>query len=306
MSQESLPGASPTESAPPAPRIAERGIVVNGVRIATAMSEGPRELLARLPLVVLLEAGFVWRDYAVVLDRFAPERRVFALDWPGFGASAKPAPADFTYSTHSFAKLLSAWLDALGIARAVLLGNGVGAIAALRYAVAHPTRVLGLALVAPLGFAQHALLAGLARRLTGSPFLLRRIEPLVTSLLLGPTSPDVTSIAHRHRELRTAADCAASIQALAALSRSLAATEVDLSTLASQITAPSLVLRGALDPLVTAAEVHRAASSIGARGALEVTLPDAGHLPFLQQPDRFHQALAGLINAAESATPPLS
>jgi pimeloyl-ACP methyl ester carboxylesterase len=288
------------------PRIAERGIVVNSLRIATAMSDAPRDLPARVPLVVLPEAGFVWRDYALILDRFAPERRVFALDWPGFGASAKPAPSDFSYSTENYANLLSDWLDTLGIARAVLLGNGVGAVAALRYAVAHPSRVLGFALVAPLGFAQSGMVRGLVRRLTGSQFLLRRIEPLATLLLLGPTTPDVTSSAHRHRELRAAPDHAASIQALATLSRSLAASEPDLSMLASQITAPSLVLRGALDPLVTAAEAHRAATTIGAHGALEVTLPDAGHLPFLQQPDRFQQALAGLIGTAESATTQLS
>jgi pimeloyl-ACP methyl ester carboxylesterase len=299
MTYEPSASGPPAQDAPPAPRIAERGIVVNGVRIATAMSEAPRELLAHLPLVVLPEAGFVWRDYAVVLDRFATERRVFALDWPGFGASAKPAPDDFAYSMENYANLLSAWLDALGLPRAVLLGNGLGAVAGLRYAVAHPSRVLGLALVAPLGFAQSGLVAGLARRLTGLPFLLRHIEPLATSLLLGPTTPDVTPIAHRHRELRAAANHTASIQALAALSRSLAAAEADLSMLASQITAPSLILRGVLDPLVTAAEAHHAATTIGEHGALEVTFPDASHLPFLQQPERFYHALAGLIDTAE-------
>jgi pimeloyl-ACP methyl ester carboxylesterase len=299
MTHEHSSGVSAQDAAP-APRIAERGIVVKGQRVATAISDTPRELLARAPLVVLPEAAFVWHDYALVLDRFAPERRVFALDWPGFGASGKPAPTDFDYSAENYANLLSAWLDALGIARAVLLGNGLGAVSAVRYAVAHPNRLLGLALIAPLGFAQPWLLATLARSITGSPLLLRRVEPLALSLLLGPTTPAATAIAQRHRELRAAPDHAASSQALAALWRGLARAGSDLPALASRVTGPTIVVRGALDPLVTAAEAHRAARAVGAHGALEVTLPAAGHLPFLQQPDRFHQALAGLIATAEA------
>jgi hypothetical protein len=53
--------------------------------------------------------------------------------------------------------------------------------------------------------------------------------------------------------------------------------------------------------LVTAAEAQRAAEGIGERGALAVTLPEAGHLPFLQQPERCFQALAGLLGTAELA-----
>jgi len=64
-----------------------------------------------------------------------------------------------------------------------------------------------------------------------------------------------------------------------------------------------MVLRGSLDPLVTDGEAHLAAETLaGRRGsALTITLPEAGHLPFLQQPERFEQALAGLLEAAEMA-----
>src|SRR5258707_15413830 len=72
--------------------IAERGVVVQGLRLATAMSDAPRALLRHAPLVVLPAAGHSWSDYRPILERFATERRVFALDWPGFGGSAKPAP----------------------------------------------------------------------------------------------------------------------------------------------------------------------------------------------------------------------
>src|SRR5947209_6541791 len=80
-----------------APAIAERVVQVQGTRIATAMNDVPRALLARVPLIVLPAIGPVWSDYRLILERVARERRVFALDWPGFGASDKPAPATFAY-----------------------------------------------------------------------------------------------------------------------------------------------------------------------------------------------------------------
>lgn len=294
MGQESV-----SEQAPRV-RIAERGIMVNGLRIASAMSDAPRELLARVPLVVLPAAGHVWADYRSILERFAPQRRVFALDWPGFGNSPRPAPADFSYTAEGYADLLSGWLDGLGIARAVLLGNSVGGTAAIRYAVAHPRRVVGLALVSPGGFTPPGLVRTLASRLLGTPAILRCIEPAFTSLYLGPATPETRAIVAAHRTRRTEPDYAASIQAYAALWRSFNRPQADVTALAKQVTVPALVVRGALDPVLTAADARRAAESLGARGGLEITLPNAGHLPFLQQPERFAQAVAGLLDTAEA------
>src|SRR5258707_2672004 len=103
----------PPEQPVPQVRFAERGIVVQGLRLATAMSDAPRALLRHAPLVVLPAAGHSWSDYRPILERFATERRVFALDWPGFGSSAKPAPADFNNSSLCFYALLPAWPNAL-------------------------------------------------------------------------------------------------------------------------------------------------------------------------------------------------
>lgn len=296
MGQDSVPAQA--ESMPQV-RIAERGIMVNGLRIATAMSDAPRELLARVPLVVLPAAGHTWGDYRAILARFAPQRRVFALDWPAFGNSPKPAPKDFTYAAEGYAELLSGWLDGLGIARTVLLGNSIGGAAAIRYAAAHPQRVVGLVLVAPGGFTPPGLVRTLATLLLGTPAILRRVEPSFTSLYLGPTTPETQAIVAAHRALRGKADYAALIQAYAALWRSFNRPEDDLTALAKQVTAPAIVVRGALDPVITAADVRRAAESLGERGALEVVLPDAGHLAFIQQPERFMQAVAGLLSTAE-------
>lgn len=299
-SESSAPAVPPDQPMPQV-HIAERGIVVQGLRLATAMSDAPRALLRHAPLVVLPAAGHSWSDYRPILERFATERRVFALDWPGFGGSAKPAPADFDYSSRAYAALLPDWLNALGLARMVLVGHSVGGAAALRYAAAHPERVAGLALVAPGGFTAPGVSLAVATRVLGTPAILRRVEPAVTSLYLGPTTPETQAIVARHKALRHEEDYAAFIQAYAALWRSFRRPDEQLAALAEQVSAPALVLRGALDPAVTAADARRASRAIGGADhpTLEVVLPEAGHLPFLQQREHFNDVLAGLLNTAE-------
>ncbi|HKT37943.1 MAG TPA: hypothetical protein VJR48_06190, partial [Ktedonobacterales bacterium] len=83
--------SSESSTSEPSVKLAERGVVVGGVRLASAMNDTPRAILARAPLIVLPAAAFAWQDYTTILEHFAPERRVFTLDWPGFGASEKPA-----------------------------------------------------------------------------------------------------------------------------------------------------------------------------------------------------------------------
>lgn len=281
--------------------LTERGVVIEGQRVASVMSDGARSLLARAPLVILPDAGASWRDYRAIMERFAATRRVFALDWPGFGASARPAPTDFAYTLDHLGALFGQWLDSLGIARAVLLGHGLAAGVVTRYAVAHPTRTLGMALVGPLGFApEPPSIEKLAGRALRSTALLRLAEPTLTSLALGPTTEQTQAIEAERRAGRKQHDHATSLAAMVALWRDADATRAQAVERARQTRAPGLVIRGALDPLCAAPEAQLVAESLGERGGLEVTLPEAGHLPHLQQPERFFQALEGLILTAEA------
>ena len=291
--------ASPADQPAASNPLQERGVIIEGQRIATAMNDAPRALLARAPLVLLPDVGYTWRDYRGILERLAPERRVFALDWPGFGASARPSPADFAYTLDHLAGVLGQWLDSLGVARAVFLASGIPAGVAVRYAAAHPQRTAGLALVGPLGLAPRGTLETLAGYALRAPALPRLAEPALTALALGPTTEATRAIEERRRAERARPEHAASVAASVALWRDMDATRMETLALARTVLAPSAVIRGGLDPLCSAAEARAAAEALGERGGLEVTLPEAGHLPELQQPERFFQALAGLIATAE-------
>jgi len=70
-------------------------------------------------------------------------------DLIGFGYSDKPS--DVEYHLDFFVDCLHQTLQAMGIARATLVGNSLGGAIALGYALAHPAQVERLVLMAPGG-----------------------------------------------------------------------------------------------------------------------------------------------------------
>src|SRR5213592_1169219 len=102
----------------------------------------------RGPVVVLVHGlgGFAesWRH---TLRGLAGRTTVYALDLPGFGASAKPRAR---YRLADFAGALRGFMDGLGLARASLVGHSLGGAVSITYSLTHPSRVERLALVGAL------------------------------------------------------------------------------------------------------------------------------------------------------------
>lgn len=102
---------------------------------------GPAETA---PLVLIHGLGNEADTWRHVIPRLASRFRVIALDLPGFGRSDKPRRA---YTVQFFGEVLLQLLDALGIARAGLVGHSLGAIIAHSVALQQPGRVGRLVLV---------------------------------------------------------------------------------------------------------------------------------------------------------------
>lgn len=98
------------------------------------------------PAVLLLHgwptSSFLWRG---VMPLIARERRVLALDLPGFGASDKPT--DATYDLAFFTAAVRGFLDALRIDRVDLAVHDLGGPVGVRFALEDPDRVRSLALL---------------------------------------------------------------------------------------------------------------------------------------------------------------
>jgi len=112
----------------------------SGPRLRYAASGDP----GGAPLVLLHGWPDSWFSYSRVLPLLPPEIFALALDQRGFGESEKP---DSNYGVRDFAADVSAFLDALGIARATLVGHSFGSFVARCAAAMAPDRVDGLVLI---------------------------------------------------------------------------------------------------------------------------------------------------------------
>lgn len=94
------------------------------------------------PVLLLHQTPRSWDEYRDVLPILGRQYRAIAMDTGGFGDSE--ALAD--NSIEDWADAAFALLDALGIARAAVVGHHTGAVIALEMAASRPERVAALAL----------------------------------------------------------------------------------------------------------------------------------------------------------------
>ena len=87
------------------------------------------------------------------LDHLHSDRRLYALDLPGFARSTRISfPREPEAVEAAFVAALERWREIVGLERFVLLGHGLGGFLSLSYAMSHPHRVRHLILSDPWGF----------------------------------------------------------------------------------------------------------------------------------------------------------
>lgn len=96
------------------------------------------------PLICLHGIGGNTDSFRPQLDELSKYTRVIALNMPGYGGSHLVNPATF----ETFSNKLHDFLNAAGIERAVLLGQSIGGMVAIDFAIRFPERVEKLILVA--------------------------------------------------------------------------------------------------------------------------------------------------------------
>lgn len=83
------------------------------------------------------------RSFEPVLPHLPRSIRAFAVSQRGHGDSSRPETG---YRVRDFAADLAAFLDAVGVERAVVVGHSMGGFIAQRYALDYPGRTAGLVL----------------------------------------------------------------------------------------------------------------------------------------------------------------
>jgi 2-hydroxy-6-oxonona-2,4-dienedioate hydrolase len=98
------------------------------------------------PLVLIHGVGLSYRYLMPYAEQMAKYFRVFVPDQFGFGKSHKP---NRVLRLPELADGIAYWMEAMGIERAALMGNSVGCQVIVNLAVRHPDRVLRAVLQGP-------------------------------------------------------------------------------------------------------------------------------------------------------------
>ncbi|ALE58276.1 alpha/beta hydrolase [Paraburkholderia sp. RL17-368-BIF-A] len=84
------------------------------------------------------------RMYEPLMPFLAPEFRVIAPDYPGFGNSEAPSPESYAYTFDNIARSIELFTDALKLDRYVLFMADYGGPVGFRLAMARPDKVKGI------------------------------------------------------------------------------------------------------------------------------------------------------------------
>ncbi len=126
----------------------KRTVKVDGLPVRY-FEASPSPSLANGEVIVLLHGiGDSAETWARVMPTLARERRVLAPDLAGFGRT--PAPRE-GMRLSVLVRYLARFLDALGVEKAILVGNSLGGAVAIRYAADNPGRVSRLFLLNSAG-----------------------------------------------------------------------------------------------------------------------------------------------------------
>jgi len=247
------------------------------------------------PVVFVHGLAGNWQNWLENLPAAAQERRVLALDLPGFGQSEDPAER---ISISGYGRTVDQLCEQLGLGEVVLVGNSMGGFVAAETAIQFPKRVERLVLVSAAGitssdlrrapvmaWGRMAMMAGSRSAAERRMALLRpRLRHAVYSTIVRhPTRIPLDLLF----EISQGAGRPGFRGALEAI------LDYDFRDRLSDISCPTLIVWGDQDMLVPVADADEYERTIP--GARKVLLEDTGHVPMLERPRTFNRALLEFI-----------
>lgn len=231
-----------------------------------------------------------WDD---VMESFASKGRVIAYDRVPYGLSEKILPDEWAagspYATDAGVARVFELMDALGVEKAVLIGNSYGGVVALRAAALEPERVEALVFVNAAVYVNE----NVPTWIMNLPQI-ERIGPLIARWIGGSEAfikstwhnPDTMSDA---RLGKTLIHTNAENWDMAFWAYLQTWTTPALDNIIDEPKPPVLVISGAEDRVVPLSDSERLHSELA--GSDLVVLPDCGHVPQEECPAAFSRAV---------------
>jgi 2-hydroxy-6-oxonona-2,4-dienedioate hydrolase len=244
------------------------------------------------PIVLLHGTGGEGARWMPTIQGLAAANfRVIAIDQIGFGQSDKPLTI---YHSGVFAGFLSQFMKTIGVPKAAIIGQSMGAGVALYLAVHHPEMVDRLVLVDGGGYRSageaqaaapnwHNRQIANAGTLEESREYLERLyfdHSFVTDKLVEQNLILRLRSAYTTESMQTASE------------RGLGGVTEDE---VRGIKAPTLLIWGMNDPLSSVANADKL--NVAIKNSRKILFEKAGHYPFLEHADKFNQAVLEFLKS---------
>jgi non-heme chloroperoxidase len=240
-----------------------------------------------VPAVLLHGYSDSWRSWELLLPALPEWLHVYALTQRGHGDADRPADG---YRPEDFAADVAAFMDAVGLDAAVIVGHSGGAYAAQRFALDHPGRTLALVLI------------GAFQDVRANPDVLALLDAVAA--LTDPVDPQFVREFQESCVSRPLPD--GYLDAAIAESRKLPArvwhaylrefVAAEAPTKSGTIGAPTLIVWGDQDAVCRRPDQDGLVAAIP--DARLVVQPGTGHCPHWEQPAETAAEIAGFVAAS--------
>jgi 2-hydroxy-6-oxonona-2,4-dienedioate hydrolase len=242
------------------------------------------------PIVLLHGLGGDGSRWRPNIEPLARDFHVFALDQIGFGKSDKPLA---NYHTGMLAEFLVDFLKAVGVPKASLVGNSMGASVALYTAAKFPNAVDRIVLADGGGY--RSGMGGNTAPPTAEALRRRQLQNSVTR----DETREFFRILFHDKSLVT--DKMVDEQLAMRLRSAFTITKIqeagDRGSLTEQevrsVKAPTLIVWGKYDELANPAGADRLEQAIP--GSRKVIIDNCGHMPQLERADEFNRLVRDFL-----------
>lgn len=291
----------PLENTVPAETLADADsqfIEVNGLNVHYKKFGGGE------PVFILLHGFgaslFSWREVTTPLAEIGT---VIAYDRPAFGLTERPMEweGESPYSQEAQIELVIGLMDALGVEKAILVGNSAGGTISMLTALQYPERVESLILVDPAVYAGGGAPAW-SRPLLKTPQM-NRVGPLFARQIQ-TRGPELVEVAW-HDPGKITLDVMEGYQKPLRVENwdkalwylTVSSRESGLAERLDELTLPILVITGDDDRIVPTEQSVRLAGELPNAGL--VVIPQSGHVPHEETPAEFMQAVIQFLETLE-------
>ena len=249
------------------------------------------------PVVLVHGLGGQWQNWLENIPRLAQDRRVIAMDLPGFGLT--PKREDDDVSIPGYGRWVNELCDKLGLEQIELVGNSMGGYIAAEVAIQFPERVKRLVLVSAAGISSAETLqapiltfgriatalatnsAARHRHLAARP-LTRHI-----SLALVARHPRLLKADLAYEGFFKGAGKGGFDDALRAC------LDYDFRDRLPEVKVPTLIVWGEKDSIIPVRDADEFERLI--EDSRKVVMKDTGHIPMAERPQAFNDVLVDFL-----------